>query len=87
MKNPKQPIIQVDTPDQSILEAEFTEIFETPLQNKMNAFWYRIILPTETFYITVIAPSSTDAQIVLRQQYPDAAINFLGKSEKIIQVG
>lgn len=84
-KQPKpkkvEPIIQDHT------EKEFTEVFETPLQNKMNAFWYRIVTLTETFHISVIAACTSDSQIALKQQYPDATINFLGSSAKIIQVG
>lgn len=68
-------------------EKEFMEVFETPLQNRMNSFWYRVVNEVNAFYITVIAPSSTDAQTVLRQQYPNTSINYLGKAEKIMQVG
>lgn len=84
-KQPKpkkaDPVIE-DKPEQ-----EFTEVFETPLQNRTNSFWYRVVAPSETFYITILATSSSDARMGLAQQYPDAAINFLGKSEKILQIG
>jgi hypothetical protein len=87
MKKTKQPKPKKADPVENKPEQEFTEVFETPLQNRMNSFWYRVIATTETFYLTVIASCSSDAQVVVKQQYPDAAINFLGKSEKIIQVG
>lgn len=88
MKKTKQPKPKkIDPVIESTPEKEFTEVFETPLKNKMNAFWYRIVTLTETFYISVIASCTSDSQIALKQQYPTAAINFLGSSTKIIQVG
>lgn len=89
MKKTKQPKPKKVDPvvDQPEPEQELTEIFETPLQNRSNSFWYRVITTTETFYITIIAACSSDARMVLKQQYPEASINYLGKSDKIMQVG
>lgn len=90
MKKTKQP--KPKKVDESIVdtqqpEKELTEVFPTPLQSRTNAFWYRVNTPSGSFYITAFATCSSDSQAALRQQYPDASINYLGFSEKIIQVG
>lgn len=72
--------------EEIVVEPVLTEIFEVPLQNRANAFWYGVKTKTEMFYLTVIAPSSTDASTVLKQQFPDAETHFLGMSTKIMQV-
>lgn len=76
----EEPIIKIED------TIEYTEVFEVPLQNRMNAYWYNVISENERYNLTILAANSTAAQIATKQQFPNSIIRYLGESVKIMQV-
>lgn len=78
---------EINTAEESTIEKEFTEIFETPMQDKLVAFWFSVIMSDkETFNLTILAPNATAAGIATKQQFPDAVVKYRGSSVRIMQV-
>lgn len=65
---------------------EYTEIEEVPLQHKTMAFWYKVYVNSDIFHLTILASNCTDATHVIATQFPGGTHNYLGCSEKIMQV-
>jgi len=65
---------------------EVIDLIESHPQQQSRAFWYKIKTLTEEFHLTVIAITSTGAREGVAQQFPGAAVAYLGVSDKIMQV-
>jgi len=65
---------------------EYIEPFEAPLQHKTMAFWYKVMLNNESFFLTILASNGTAAIQVIKSQFPNGTHYYLGRSEKIMQI-
>lgn len=68
------------------VEFSGVEVFEVPLQHKTMAFWYKVFMNNDHFYITILASNGTDATHVIATQFPGGIHHYMGCSEKIMQV-
>jgi hypothetical protein len=73
-------------PDTEHAKEEPLDLQQSNPQIHPRAFWYRVKDGDTEHQVTILAPSSSDAQMGIRSKFINMPIHYLGVSDIIMQV-